>query len=92
MQVNMMYIEWVVCCFCIFIVPITHKNDTFEEFQRFKAIRENETGRRITKIRSDRGGEFKSEHFKKYCDDHGILSRTYACIHPPTQRSSRTQK
>lgn len=38
-----------------FVISITHKDDTFEEFQKFKAIRERETGMQIGWIHRQRG-------------------------------------
>jgi hypothetical protein len=36
------------------------KSDVFREFQKFKALVENESGCHITSLRSDNGGEFFS--------------------------------
>ena len=44
----------------------------FEKFKIFKALTENQTGKRPKEIRSDRGGEFNLGDFKEFCDKHGI--------------------
>ena len=44
----------------------------FENFKKFKALVEKESGLMIKAMRSDHGGEFTSNRFKKYCEDHGI--------------------
>ena len=36
------------------------KSKAFENFKVFKALTENQTGRRMKEVRSDRGGEFSS--------------------------------
>ena len=43
-----------------------------EYFRRFKALTESELGLSIIKVRSDRGGEFKSHIFGSFCSNHGI--------------------
>ena len=48
------------------------KSDVFEAFKRFKNLAEIEKGMKIKSLRSDRGGEFTSEEFSKYCLEHGI--------------------
>ena len=44
----------------------------FEKFKIFKALTENQTGKRPKEIRFDRGGEFNLGDFKEFCDKHGI--------------------
>jgi hypothetical protein len=48
------------------------KSEVFEKFKKFKAHVEKESGLVIKAIRSDRGGEFTSNEFLKYCEDNGI--------------------
>jgi hypothetical protein len=40
------------------------KYDAFEKFKKFKALAENQIGRKLKPIFSDRGGEFLSRYFK----------------------------
>jgi transposase InsO family protein len=51
---------------------LKEKSEVFAKFKHFKALTENQTGRKIKAIRSDRGGEFSSRQFKDFCDEHGI--------------------
>ena len=51
---------------------LKEKSEAFEKFKIFKALIENQTGKRLKAIRSDRGGEFSSRNFKTFCNEHGI--------------------
>jgi transposase InsO family protein len=49
----------------------------FEAFKKWKAMVENEIGLKIKKLRSDNGGEYEDNEFKKFCYQNGIkLIRT----------------
>ncbi|PWA61635.1 hypothetical protein CTI12_AA371330 [Artemisia annua] len=55
------------------ITPPSHeKSKAFEAFKIFKAMVEKEKGLKIKSMRSDRGGEFLSKEFNKFCEDNGI--------------------
>jgi transposase InsO family protein len=45
------------------------KDEVFSWFQEFKALVENQTGRKIKVLRSDNGGEYTSSAFKEFCVD-----------------------
>ena len=49
-----------------------HKYEAFEKFKSFKALVENESDHKIKCLRSDRGGEFTSNEFFDFCEEHGI--------------------
>lgn len=49
------------------------KSQALERFKNFRAMVENEIDSRIKCLRSDRGGEFNSHEFNKYCEKHGII-------------------
>jgi transposase InsO family protein len=51
---------------------LKQKSETFEAFKRLKYMVENESGRTIKILRSDRGGEYKMNEFIEFCDLHGI--------------------
>jgi transposase InsO family protein len=55
-----------------------------EKFKVFKALTENQTGKILKAVRSDRGGEFSSWNFKEFCDKHGI-KREYTIPRTPQQ-------
>ena len=41
-------------------------------FKKFKALVKKESGNDIKAMRSDRGGEFTSNEFNKFCEENGI--------------------
>ncbi|KAL3686250.1 hypothetical protein R1sor_004272 [Riccia sorocarpa] len=49
------------------------KSEAFGAFQRFKALVENQTGKKVKKLRSDGAGEYNSNQFRQFCEDHGLL-------------------
>lgn len=49
------------------------KDAALDAFKRFKASAENQTDRKIKRLRDDKGGEFISKEFEKVCDDAGII-------------------
>lgn len=56
----------------VWVYCIRKKFDVFETFKFWKAMVENETGKRLKCLRSDNGGEFCSFKFRDYCYMHGI--------------------
>ena len=54
------------------------KSETFEKFKEFKAEVENQLGKRIKAIRSDRRGKYLLGNFKDYLIQNGILSQLTA--------------
>jgi transposase InsO family protein len=66
------------------VVFLKEKSEAFEKFKVFKALNENQTGRRLKAVRYDRGGEFNSWNFKEFCDKHGI-KREYTIPRTPQQ-------
>jgi hypothetical protein len=63
---------------------LKEKSEALEKFKVFKALTENQTGKRIKAVRSDRGGEFSSGSFKEFCDKNGI-KREYTIPRTPQQ-------
>nr|GEX83448.1 retrovirus-related Pol polyprotein from transposon TNT 1-94 [Tanacetum cinerariifolium] len=60
---------------------LNEKSYAFEAFKKFKAMVEKENGLKIKYMRSDRGGEFLSNEFNKFCKDNRIrrfLTAPYA--------------
>ncbi|KAA0066128.1 copia protein [Cucumis melo var. makuwa] len=51
---------------------VKEKSEVFGMFKRFKALVEKESGYYIKALRSDRGGDFTSNEFKKICAENGI--------------------
>ena len=60
------------------------KSEAFAKFNIFKALTENQTGRKTKAIKYDRGGEFSSRQFKEFCDEHGIR-KEYTMAGTPRQ-------
>jgi hypothetical protein len=48
------------------------KSMVFAWFQEFRALVENQSGKRIKVLRSDNGGEYSSRQFVDFCAQHGI--------------------
>ena len=42
-------------------------------FKIYKAEVENQLERKIKRVRSDRGGEYLSNEFNLFCEEHGII-------------------
>jgi hypothetical protein len=53
-------------------IAFDKKSDVFYTFKKWKALVENETGKRLKCLRSDNGGEYCSKEFDDYCSYHGI--------------------
>jgi Reverse transcriptase (RNA-dependent DNA polymerase)/gag-polypeptide of LTR copia-type/Integrase core domain/GAG-pre-integrase domain/Domain of unknown function (DUF4219)/Zinc knuckle len=49
-----------------------HKSETFQNFKKFKAVVEKQSGKNIKTLRTDRGGEFLSKEFINFCEMEGI--------------------
>ena len=57
----------------VWVYLMKHKDEVLEIFLKWKKMIENQTGRKIKKLRSDNGGEYKSDPFLKVCQDEGIV-------------------
>ena len=53
--------------------PMRHKNEVLQIFLEWKKMVENQTDRKIKKLRSDNGGEYTYDPFLKVCRDEGIV-------------------
>nr|GEV17304.1 zinc finger, CCHC-type [Tanacetum cinerariifolium] len=51
-----------------------HKHEVFETFKVFQKKVENQLGKTIKALRSDRGGEYMSQEFLDNLKDHGIIA------------------
>jgi transposase InsO family protein len=68
----------------MWVAFLREKSDVFEKFKKFKALDENQIGRNLKAIHSDKRGEFLSRDFKELCDRHGIR-REYTIPGTPQQ-------
>ncbi|TYK05009.1 gag/pol protein [Cucumis melo var. makuwa] len=57
---------------------IQNKSGSFEKFKEYKAEVENESGKTIKTLRSDRGGEYMDLQFQDYLIEHEIQSQLSA--------------
>ena len=78
------------CC----VGLLKHKDEAFEKFKAFNALVENESDRKIKCLRFDRGGEFTSDEFFDFCEQHGI-KRQFSTARTPqrngvVERMNRT--
>nr|GEW85952.1 zinc finger, CCHC-type [Tanacetum cinerariifolium] len=58
------------------------KDEAFATFKEFKLKVENEVGKKLKSFRTDRGGEFTSREFIRYCKENGILKQLTAPYSP----------
>jgi transposase InsO family protein len=63
---------------------LKEKYEAFEKFKVFKALTENQIGKRLKAVSFDRGGEFRSWNFKEFYDKHRI-KREYIIQRTPQQ-------
>nr|GEY54807.1 hypothetical protein [Tanacetum cinerariifolium] len=58
-----------------YVYLLKHKHEVFETFKVFKSEIENQLGKTIKAIRSNRGGEYISQEFKDYLKACGIVQQ-----------------
>ena len=58
------------------------KSEVFHHFQTYKAMMENQTGKKIKRFRSDNGGEYVSRNFDNFLANAGIRHETTAPYTP----------
>ncbi|GJZ47034.1 retrotransposon protein, putative, ty1-copia subclass [Tanacetum coccineum] len=58
-----------------YVYLLKHKHEVFEMFKVFKNEVENQLGKTIKALRSDRGDEYISQEFKDYLKDCGIVQQ-----------------
>ena len=58
-----------------YIYLMRHKSESFEKFKLFKNEVQNQLGKNIKTLRSDRGGEYLSQNFDDHLKDCGIVSQ-----------------
>ena len=58
------------------------KSEAYSTFKSFKARVEKETRSYIRSLRTDRGGEFTSQDFTDFCNEHGIQRQLTTAYSP----------
>ena len=65
-------------------------------FLKYKAEVENQLGKKIKRLRTDRGGEYESNSFKSFCEEYRIIHETTPHYSPESngvaERKNRTLK
>lgn len=56
-----------------YVYLMRHKSETFEKFKEFQNEVENQRGKKIKALRSDRGGEYLSHEFSSHLKSCGIV-------------------
>lgn len=59
-----------------------NKDEVFSRFKEFKALVENQTGKKIKILRSDNGGKYTSNAFKDFCAQEGIKKELTVSYNP----------
>ena len=75
----------------IWVCILNGKSKYFGDFKTFKELVENETGSRIKCPGSDNGGEFTSDEFNKYCEEH-VIKRQFSVARTPHQNGVDERK
>ena len=66
-----------------------NKDESFEKFKTFKNEVQNQLGKSIKALRTDRGGEYLSKDFNDYLKDCGTIDST---TNSPMEWCFRTEK
>ena len=73
---------------------LKHKDDTFNMFKIYKAEVDNQFGKKIKILRSDKGGEYFPKDFNAFCEENGIIHECSALRTPEqndlAERKNRT--
>lgn len=78
----------------IFIYFMKRKSEAFDMFKTFKSLVENQTDRKIKKLRTDNGTEYMNDSFEHYLKCNGIIHQTTVPYTPQqngvAERTNRT--
>ena len=58
-----------------YVFLMRRKSEAFEKFKEFQNEVQNQHGKTIKRLRSDRGGEYLSQEFEQHLRDCGIVSQ-----------------
>ncbi|KAG8367767.1 hypothetical protein BUALT_Bualt16G0107000 [Buddleja alternifolia] len=68
----------------VWVYTMKTKDEVFEVFLKWKKMVETQTDKKVNRLRTDNGGEFRSDPFQKFCEDEGIV-RHFTIRHTPQQ-------
>ena len=57
----------------VWTYALKHKDRVFEKFKEWKSLVENQTSKKVKKLRTDNGLEFYNQQFGSYCANEGIM-------------------
>ena len=60
------------CTHYTWVYVLKHKSEVFKWFQKWKALVENISGRKLKALRTDRGGEYTSTEFEEFLQSAGV--------------------
>jgi len=70
------------------------KDEAFSKFIEFRTQVKKQLGHSVKKLKSDRGGEYRSKEAEAYLKEHGIIAETTAPYSPQSngiaERKNRT--
>lgn len=66
----------------IWVYLIKAKSGAFDIFQKFKFFVEKQSGKSITSLRTDGGGEYTIKVFEKFCEENGVIHEVIAVYTP----------
>ena len=73
------------CSRFTYVYLLKNIGKAFSVFKAYKAKVENQLERKIKVLRSDRGGEYFSNEFNLFCEEHGII---HECTTPYTPQQN----
>lgn len=73
----------------IWVYLLKNKYEFFGGFKKFKAFVDNGSGHFLKTLRSDRGGEFMSKDFVRFCEAYGIRKKLTASYSPQQNRVAK---
>ncbi|KAI3518344.1 hypothetical protein L1887_06964 [Cichorium endivia] len=71
--------------------PLAKKSQVLTIFKSFHAFVQTQFTCKIKSIQCDNGGEFDNDHFRDFCDTHGIVFR-FSCPHTSPQNGKSERK
>ena len=75
-----------------FVYLMRHKSESFEKFKEFQNEVQNQLGKNIKALRSDRGGEYLSQEFDNHLKECGIVSQLYSFWNTSMEWRVRNEK
>ncbi|GJR47782.1 retrotransposon protein, putative, ty1-copia subclass [Tanacetum coccineum] len=75
-----------------YVYLLKHKHEVFDTFKVFQKEVENQLGKTIKSLRSDRGGEYMSQEFLDHLKKHGIIAHRIPPYHAHNNGVSERRK